>query len=300
MDKIYDILLKADEEIIQNTNEPFCLMRSNEILGESHFTIWRLAYNHQNIHTHDYYQIWYILKGHCEHKIDNHNFTLIEGDLIVIPPFSYHSMHNGSDDLMVVGIDFSETFLSAIDNDNSILMSCINPLFLREKERVSIFNSDKYLKDLITEMFKEYYDRTTFYEVIIKSNLLKLIVMLERMSLRDEDTQTDGHKLAVAEVLKYIHNNISTKIKIEDICETTNLSPTSLGVYFKKITGKTVIEYINTIKIDKAKQLLKETDMNITSISYELGFNDSAYFNRVFKKITSLSPKDYRKKHLNA
>ena len=59
--------------------------------------------------------------------------------------------------------------------------------------------------------------------------------------------------------------NIETKIKIEDLCRISNLAPTSLGVQFKKATGKSVVTYVNKIRIDKAKQLLKETDMSIIS-----------------------------------
>ena len=272
--------------------EPIRLMKSNEFLKESNFSIWKYTQSYQNIHNHDYYQIWYVLKGECKHKIDNHNFTLSEGELIVIPPFSYHSMSQGSSDLLVIGIDFNEKIFSSVYKDNDIFISCINPLFSGTKEKMSIETS---FEKLILEMFEEYTNKTTFYEIVIRSNLLKLIVALERMNISPESTKTENH--AIAEALKYIHNNINTKIKIEDLCKISNLSPTSLGVYFKKITGKTVVEYINKIKIDKSKQLLKETDFSITDISYELGFSDSAYFNRVFKKMTSLSPKGYRNKH---
>ena len=99
----------------------------------------------------------------------------------------------------------------------------------------------------------------------------------------------------VNEIQKYIHSRFNEKIAIEDLCKEVNMSETLLTTCFKSTTGKTIIEYINCLRIDKAKQLLAETDMRITDISYELGFNDGAYFNRVFKKTVGTSPNEYRK-----
>lgn len=144
-------------------------------------------------------------------------------------------------------------------------------------------------------MYNEYSLKNDFYNIIIKGNLSKLIVMIERMTNAGANIQNENSEHIVSEVLKYIHRNLNEKIKIEDLCKLVNISSTSLYAIFKTSTGKTVIEYINKLKTDKAKQLLIETDMSITDISYELGFNDSAYFYRVFKKNTLNSPKDFRK-----
>lgn len=271
---------------------PYSLMRSSDILGENHFSIWKLTQKRQTIHTHDYYQFWYVSKGNCNHKIDNKNFHLSAGDLIAIPPFSYHSMSSDCENLEVIGIDFTEDYLSALDN-NTVFLSCIKPLFLREKEKQSVFSEISF-KELIFEMLEEHTNKEKFSQLVIKSNLMKLIVLLERKSGLAENSKYPLYNQAIGEVLRYIHNNIETKIKIEDLCRISNLAPTSLGVQFKKATGKSVVTYVNKIRIDKAKQLLKETDMSITDIAYGLGFNDSAYFNRIFKKETQYAPKNYR------
>lgn len=274
---------------------PYSLMRSSEILGKNNFSIWKLSQKSQTIHTHDYYQIWYVSSGNCNHKIDNRNFNLSAGDLIIIPPFSYHSMNSECENLEVIGIDFTETFLSEADT-NTIFFTCLNPLFVREKEKNSIFTEIAF-KELISEMFDEYTSTKKFSELVIRSNLLKLIVLLERKSARKDVFEQSGFTHAISEVLQYIHNNIETKISIKDLCHLSHLSATSLGVHFKKATGRSVISYINKIRTDKAKQLLKETNISITDIAYELGFGDGAYFNRIFKKETGLCPKDYRIKH---
>ncbi|MGL5479384.1 MAG: helix-turn-helix domain-containing protein, partial [Clostridium sp.] len=73
-----------------------------------------------------------------------------------------------------------------------------------------------------------------------------------------------------------------------------NLSPSYFSRLFKKETGKTVISYINEEKIEKAKELLKNTYLPIINISLDLGFDDCGYFIRVFKKATGVTPKVFR------
>lgn len=282
-----------------NTTQPFSVIRAKDVLQDEIFNVWKLSYKKQNIHAHDYYQLWYIFKGSCDHTIDNRKIHLTSGDIIIIPPYSYHSMYNGTDNLIVIGIDFTDSFLEkASSDDEKISLSSINPIVLSQMNISSVFSIDRQIEGLILECFNEYMQKNTFYKTIIKGNIIKLVICVNRMS--DINTHKESsHRYIVNEILKYIQNNLSKQIKIEDLCALTNSSPSLIGQCFKKETDKTIIEYVNTLKIDKAKQLLKESDLTITNISYDLGFNDMAYFNRVFKKLTGNSPNNYRKKHTN-
>ncbi|MBQ4527617.1 MAG: helix-turn-helix transcriptional regulator [Clostridia bacterium] len=293
MKRNYDILFENDIGPELKENEPYTFMRSSVILSENGFSIWKQNRRNQNIHTHDYYQMWYVFTGSCEHTIDNHKFCLKSGDIIIIPPYAYHSMHAGSDDLLVIGIDFTDEFMSENSSSDRIMLSCINPLIVKQKSNVSVFFGDDEIEGLILEMFSEHMKKNDFYEIVIKSNLMKLLVMIERMSIAE--SSDDNHRYLIGEVVRYIHNNLNSKIKLSDLCNLTNISESLLASAFKKITGQTIIEYVNTLKINKAKQLLKETNMSVTSISYDLGFSDGAYFNRVFKANAGCSPKEYRK-----
>lgn len=174
------------------------------------------------------------------------------------------------------------------------MLYCINPLYLKQNRKQSVFWSDNDIENLILEMFNEFALKNDFYDIIIKSNLTKLIVMTERMNNQKVISHSKNER-GVTESLKYIHSNFNEKITIKDLCKAVNMSESLLSACFKTVTGKTIIEYINDLRIDKAKQLLTETDMRITDISYELGFNDGAYFNRVFKKTVNLTPFAYRK-----
>lgn len=76
--------------------------------------------------------------------------------------------------------------------------------------------------------------------------------------------------------------------------DTFGISPNYLSQLFKKHMNVGISEYITSQKIDESRKLLKETDLKIYEISDQLGFESSFYFSKVFKKITGLSPKDFR------
>ncbi len=105
---------------------------------------------------------------------------------------------------------------------------------------------------------------------------------------------TDDSRL-VHEVYRYIINHISDTIRADDIADALYLSRSYLCTSFKKKTGIPLNEYIHRLKIDRAKELLKDPTKSITLIGEYLGYSSASHFNRVFKKITSMSPLTYRK-----
>lgn len=93
---------------------------------------------------------------------------------------------------------------------------------------------------------------------------------------------------------QYIHEHIHERIFLQDIADTFGISPNYLSQLFKKHMNVGISEYITVQKIDESKKLLRETTLKIYEISDQLGFESSFYFSKVFKKITGLSPKDFR------
>lgn len=95
-------------------------------------------------------------------------------------------------------------------------------------------------------------------------------------------------------VMTYISENYNERITLESAANSCNISVFYLSRLFKKNTGMKFIDYINLYKIEKAKELLKNTDMPIINISISLGYDESGYFSKVFKKIVGVTPSTYR------
>lgn len=94
---------------------------------------------------------------------------------------------------------------------------------------------------------------------------------------------------------QYIQRHFSENITLEDVCEATGFSVSYFSVLFKKETGEGFVKYLTRVRIDRAKELLKETGMPVSQICGEVGYGDLKHFNQTFKKATSLSPGQYRK-----
>ncbi len=105
---------------------------------------------------------------------------------------------------------------------------------------------------------------------------------------------TDNSRL-MREAYQYIISHISEPIRVEDIAAALYMSRSHLSISFKKQTGITVNDYIHRIKTERAKELLRDHTKSIALISDYLGYSSSSHFNRMFKKITSVSPLAYRK-----
>lgn len=115
----------------------------------------------------------------------------------------------------------------------------------------------------------------------------------------DENTLGDEKKISVTNVLKpaieYIYKHKNENIKLEKMAKLCHISPSYFSRLFTKETGENFSIYASKLKIQWAKNLLEETDMTINEVSEELGFGESGYFIKTFKKYEGITPFLYRK-----
>lgn len=101
-------------------------------------------------------------------------------------------------------------------------------------------------------------------------------------------------KTIVEEVKAFILNNYTSEITVGELARKYSINPDYLSSVFKQETGKNIIRYVTELRIERACRLLKESQAKVSDISYCIGYNDRLYFNRVFKKITGMTPAEYR------
>ncbi|MBU3113986.1 helix-turn-helix domain-containing protein [Clostridium lacusfryxellense] len=105
------------------------------------------------------------------------------------------------------------------------------------------------------------------------------------------------YKLIVEEIKKFAKKNYMKGINIETISDNLNYTPNYLSYVFKKESGETIADYISNLKIEKAKEMLLDIRYKIYDISKSLAFSNAAYFCSVFKKVTSMTPNEYRERY---
>jgi YesN/AraC family two-component response regulator len=104
---------------------------------------------------------------------------------------------------------------------------------------------------------------------------------------------------AIESAVIYLQNRYREDISLDSCAEHVGMSPVTLSKSFKQAIGKNFIDYLTELRMDKAKELLRETDQKINDIAVNVGYQHS-YFNRLFKKLESTTPSEYRERSRRA
>ena len=139
-------------------------------------------------------------------------------------------------------------------------------------------------------------------EQIIKNYLEVFLINL----LRSQTETENGNKTflprkelsskPVNDVIRILENAIYGNLTIESLCSKTSYSRAYLFRAFKQKTGKTIMEYYLNLKVERAKQLLRENELSVKEIAEILCFNEANYFTKTFKRITGMTPSAYKKR----
>lgn len=113
-----------------------------------------------------------------------------------------------------------------------------------------------------------------------------------RISKENKEANQDNR---MNDVRLYLHTHYNEKMTLEDICRRFYFSISTFTRNFKKETNQSMIQYINSVRVQEAKKLLLDADSSVTDIALEVGFSDVATFNKTFKKITGMAPLKYKK-----
>ena len=105
---------------------------------------------------------------------------------------------------------------------------------------------------------------------------------------------TDSQEKIIKRSIEYIKNNFKGDLTLEIVADYACVSPYYFSKIFKKFTGTNYIDYLTDIRIEKAKEMLRDGRVAVKDVCFNVGYNDPNYFSRVFKKIVGLSPKEFK------
>ena len=133
-------------------------------------------------------------------------------------------------------------------------------------------------------------------ELKIQQGFLKLWeVLYKNMGEQEETPTSQNHRLSsLKNMITYIHSYYQEKITLADICKAGNVGKTSCTAIFKEYMDCTPIGFLTEFRLQKAVELLRETDMSMTEIAYETGFSGASYFAETFRGKFGCAPKEYR------
>lgn len=129
----------------------------------------------------------------------------------------------------------------------------------------------------------------TSFEVLVRHGLQTICA---EAALLLEDTQSSGY--IIKRVLTYIHQEYHERLSLEVLAAYAHVSPGYLSNLFSKTMGKTLVEYIQAVRLDHAKELLKDPSLSISDVAEQVGYGDGKYFAQVFKRATGVTPSAFR------
>lgn len=154
------------------------------------------------------------------------------------------------------------------------------------------------IEQLLSSMLNEFSQKQPESDTYIRASLMQLLLLVHRHNSTQIEYNTEyinsTHKI-INEAIGYINNNFADDITLESISNRFFVSTAYFSRIFKKSTGLTFIEYLNSVRIKEAQKLLATTNLSISEISERIGYKSNTHFGRILKKISHLSPREYRK-----
>ncbi len=117
--------------------------------------------------------------------------------------------------------------------------------------------------------------------------------LLSTVQLQSYDD--DASLAKISSIVDYLSAHYCEDFAMSDLCERVGMTESSFSRYFRRATGTTFTDFVNRLRINKACQLLMETDRYITNVCYDVGFNNVANFNRRFLQVKGMTPKEFRR-----
>lgn len=251
-------------------------------------------------HWHEQIQILYFKQGEALIHCNTSTYSLKSGDIMIINSNEIHYGVTSNEYLVyyMVKVDFNFLFSSHQDLCQTKYITPLLEGYTRFQNQIS---QDRQLSIELLKTINEYTDQKLGCELVIKAQIYHILVYLLRhyqqpplQPAERERQQKTLHQLRA--ILSYIDEHYTETIRLNQLASLANMSRQHFCRIFKIMTGKRPMDYINLLRINKAITLLSENHLNISEIATTVGFDDSNYFSRIFKKYTKSSPSSLRKK----
>ena len=249
-------------------------------------------------HWHEHMEFHYYTKGSAIVYCNSSPICANVGDLVIVNSNELHSGENTSGELqyicIIVGVNHLHS--SIIDPVETKYITPIEQNLIMFQNKISGVEN---VAQCINNIAMEYNSKHIGFELEIKSNIYHLLALLMRNHVKKVLSQSEYRVRAknlerFSIIFNHINENYADELTICKLSHMVNLSSFHFCRLFKDITGKTLSEYINRVRIEKAERFLLEHQYAIGEVASLCGYNDINYFSRVFRQHRNMSPSQFR------
>jgi AraC-like DNA-binding protein len=222
------------------------------------------------------------------------------GDFLYVPPTMVFRVEAKEGEAGMRSMVFDSSIIEV--NMENFDTEIFYMFYVQSKNKIVVFEKGHPVYDTLSQYMQESYDeyisKDVCYKLPIRANIYLMMTSLLRYycgSKNELDRMIYHNVMRLRPIISYISEHYKEKIYIETMSEMITVSPDYFTKMFKDSIGKTPIDYINGLRINRAMQMLATTDTSVNDISDELGFSNSNYFHKIFKQYMETSPAAYRK-----
>lgn len=254
-----------------------------------------------------------MVKGSLEYYVNNHTFTLHEGDGIIINSNRMHLCGpvnaNNQDRIRTYQMDDPDNskYIVLLLHPDTLRFNrrmeekYINPFLYDSNTDVLFLNrSEEWHTDAIrtiTDIFHAVTEQSTCFELIAQSKFFYLWSLLYANTIGEhgcEPIETDPMN-PLKTMISFIQDNYQDKVTLNDVAEAGMMCQSKCCRLFHETVKQSPIEFLQNYRIQKGIDLLEHSSLSITEIALECGFHGASYFTETFRKINGITPKEYRK-----
>lgn len=271
-------------EYIDTLNQPYDIFYTDNV--------------HSPLHWHYYSEILSICSGSISIICNDSERILHKGDLCYFYPMQVHGVIHDPDCTEPVRYAVIKFNIQTIHLPKAYLQTMYGCFVHRtsEEDDCLILRKDEKIPDIIKNIVEEYENREMMHMLAVQSGIFSLLITIAR-KIKKPDTalnKRSEQNLSLFHILEYIDTHSAEQLEVQNLAKMCNMSYSHFARVFRENYGRSCKEYIQYIRMNKAQDLLLNSDFDMDYIAQETGFYDCSHFIRQYKKWYGISPKQKR------
>jgi AraC-like DNA-binding protein/mannose-6-phosphate isomerase-like protein (cupin superfamily) len=264
---------------------------------------WTWTDFHMAPHAHDRAEIMYLLRGRCRIQLfegdRQQEFTMGVGEFVLIDAGMMHALQV-DESCYMVNVEFSFRPNPPLMTMQSLMAA--SPALAQWLRELSPWQRGKddsgMLYAALSAVVDDYFHAADVDTALKEIHIAQMLVHLAT-ALMDDKVAGKGY-VYVRRCVNLLSERMSEDVRIEELAKELGISAAYLQRLFRQVHGMTIIDYLNRMRIERAKLLLLNTDDPVVEIAMEAGFNSRQHFTRVFTSLEGISPQEYRREKRNS
>lgn len=237
------------------------------------------------LHKHTFFHYIYVYEGEGEIVLDSIKMKLTKGSIYLVQPVMNHEFTALDSGMSTIEIKFD------VGESELFARMCTLPLCLNVKD------TDIY--SVLSKMVYEAEHGDKYSNMMMEIKFHEMMTTLFRSNDKlNISRKGESKNNRFSEIFAYINKNLQNQITLKDLADIVHMDSVYFLKQFKIITGTTPMSYVRNARIERAKKLLDNSDMNITQISSSVGFSSVHHFSNTFKKTVGCSPVRYKEREI--